>query len=111
MHVFGFRPPGVGPRVNQGNMLVKTREWIGFSAPGEWKFPSILLSSKERDEGIQHLVKQGTVTRDMLGIQHFPKPMNLGIIKGEDAFSSLPTTFLQIDSGDDSLKNLEWIST
>lgn len=92
-------------------MLVKTREWIGFSAPGEWKFPSILLSSKERDEGIQHLVKQGTVTRDMLGIQHFPKPMNLGIIKGEYAFSSLPTTFLQIDSGDDSLKNLEWIST
>ena len=43
MHVFGFSPPRVGPQANQGNMLVKTRGWIGFSP--------FLLSSKERGKG------------------------------------------------------------
>ena len=43
MHVFGFSTPGVGPRANQGNMLEKTRGWIGFSP--------FLLSSKERGKG------------------------------------------------------------
>ena len=52
MHVLGFSPPGVAPQANQGNMLVKTRGWIGFCP--------FLLSSKERGKGGEGIPRGGT---------------------------------------------------
>ena len=42
---------GVGVTGNQGNMLGKTRGWIGFSALWERRIGDIVLTAKERSRG------------------------------------------------------------